>query len=99
MVKIHEELTPREIEYRIFARSNPQVLDTMERLAQEWMQYGLRPMGNCMLWELARWKTELHTTGDQGFKLNDKFRSRFIRALLKRHPEWKGYIKTRRLRS
>lgn len=82
-----------------FHHDNPQVLLELERLAEQWFSAGHLKCGLKMLWEVLRWELGLRTRGDDGFRLNNNFTSRYARLLVERHPEWDGRIETRELRA
>jgi hypothetical protein len=81
-----------------FHAANPWVYLAMVDLTREWVQAGHRRLGIGMLQEVLRWQYGLRTHGDE-FKLNDHFRSRYVRLLITEHPEFSDLFETRRLRS
>jgi hypothetical protein len=80
-----------------WSAANAWVMDTLERLAQEWLDAGHSRLGIKQLWEVIRWQYGT-TTGDS-FKANNDFTSRAARDLLAAHPEWADAIETRSLRA
>lgn len=83
--------------FAAFHAANPWVYRTLERLAADWLERGHRKVGIKALFEVIRWQHGRRTSGDQGFRCNNDFTSRYARILLERHPEWP--IETRRLRA
>ncbi|ONI83469.1 hypothetical protein ALI22I_33755 [Saccharothrix sp. ALI-22-I] len=81
-----------------FHLDNPEVLETLERLAVEWFEAGKRKLGVKMLWERMRWERS-KAVAPGTFALNDIYTSRYARELVSRHPEWAPYIELRELRA
>ena len=79
-----------------FHDENPHVYRNLELLAARAHRAGASRIGIGMLFEVLRWEHTLRTTGDE-FKLNNSFRSRYVRLMLERHPEWDGLFETRAL--
>lgn len=82
-----------------FHRDNPHVLRELEELAQQWFDAGNRSVAIGMLWETLRWKSGISTQTSEPYKLNDHFRSRYVRLMIERHPEWADRFETRQLRA
>jgi hypothetical protein len=86
--------------FEAFHRQNPCVLESLERLTESWLATGRRRLGIGMLWEVLRWELSLATTDPSGeFKLNNVYRSRYVRLLIERHPEWADCFETRTLKA
>ena len=81
-----------------FHRDNPLVYETLVRLATEWRGRGYQRCGIGMLWEVMRWEVSMSTTGDE-FKLNNNFRSRYVRKLVGEHPEFGEMFEMRELKA
>lgn len=79
-----------------FHRLNPSVLTKLEALTTQWLAAGGTRIGIGMLTEVLRWQYGLQTRGDD-FKLNNAYRSRYVRLMLQRHPEWEGVFQLREL--
>ena len=87
--------------YEAFAQfhaAHPQVLATMIRLADEWLE---RRGGQCgveMLWNRMRW--ELTITGlpdsSEAFKLNNNYKPYYARLLMAVSPRYAGLFELRR---
>ena len=82
-----------------FHAANPWVADAMEALIADWLAHGNERASTKWASEIIRWQYGRETTGDQGFRLNTDFTSRYARLLLSRRPEWAGAIHTRQLRA
>lgn len=84
-------------DFEAFHAANPWVLTALEKLTREHLETGARRCGIGMLWEVIRWKYVSATRGDD-FKANNNFRSRYVRLLIERHPEWAVVFNVRALR-
>jgi hypothetical protein len=82
-----------------FDRENPHVYPHLRRLALEARDAGLQRIGVRMLWEVMRWHVAIETRDPSGLKLNDHYTSRYVRKLIREHPELDGLFETRRLRA
>ncbi len=78
-----------------FHKDNPQVYDTLIRLAREWMkQTGGRKLGISALFERARWDLAIQTNADD-FRLNNSYRSFYARLLMHENPDLRGLFDLR----
>ena len=84
--------------FESFHRLNPWVLESFERLTADYLRRGNPRVGIGMLTEVLRWHYGRQTAGDV-FKLNNNFRSRYVRALIERHPEWADAFECRALKA
>ncbi|MFH8771993.1 hypothetical protein [Streptomyces sp. NPDC017958] len=84
--------------FEAFHDLNPWVLRHLEALTTDCVAKGFRRVGIGMLFELLRWRYGEATQGD-AFRLNNNFRSRYVRLLIDRHPEWARLFETRALRA
>jgi hypothetical protein len=84
--------------FEAFHQANPWVLTYLERLTEDWLRQGRGRLGIGMLFEVLRWQHGLATQGD-AFKLNNNMRSRYVRLLLERHPDWADHFETRELKA
>jgi hypothetical protein len=81
-----------------FHAANPHVYRLLVRLARQATEAGRANLGIGMLYEVIRWNYAIHTTGDV-FKLNNNFRSRYVRLIEEREPDLVGVFRMRELRS
>ncbi|WP_324787008.1 hypothetical protein [Streptomyces sp. H51] len=84
--------------FEAFHALNPWVLRHLEVLTANCVTDGFTRVGIGMLFELLRWRYGQATQGD-AFRLNSNFRSRYVRLLIERHPEWVHLFETRALRA
>ncbi|AIA03435.1 hypothetical protein ACFCXR_15285 [Streptomyces noursei] len=94
-----EGLTIQEA-FERFHELNPWVLTALEKLTANYLQHaGGRRVGIGMLFEVLRWRYATDTRGDDEFRLNNNYRSRYVRLIIERHPEWEHAFEVRALRS
>jgi hypothetical protein len=93
---------PRTIQQRFeaFHAANPAVYRKLCELTTDLVAKGRTRLGIGMLWEVLRWHWMM-TTADAAsdFKLNDHYRSRYVRLMLAERPEWDGVFELRNLRA
>jgi hypothetical protein len=97
----HPRISPDltiQARFEEFHALNPWVLRELERMTARCVEQGWRRVGIGMLFEALRWRYGEATRGDE-FRLNNSFRSRYVRLLLDRHPEWSPLFSTRALRA
>lgn len=84
--------------FESFHEHNPWVADVLERMTTDRLAAGKRKVGIGMLFEVLRWQAGFVTEGDD-FRLNNNYRSRYVRLLIERHPEWAEAFETRELKA
>lgn len=81
-----------------FDRENPHVYTELVMLARRYKRRGNRKCGIGMLFEVLRWRSGMRTGGDD-FKLNNNYRSRYVRKMMREYPEFDGWFEIRELQS
>jgi hypothetical protein len=82
-----------------FHEANPHVLESLVALADEWSrETGGARCGIGMLYETLRFRRGLVTRGED-FKLNNNYRSRYVRLIVEERPDLAGLFETRELLS
>ncbi|MGI0148620.1 MAG: hypothetical protein ACREDF_03695 [Thermoplasmata archaeon] len=81
-----------------FHALNPHVYDTLVRLARRYAEKH-RKAGIGHLWEVMRWQMFVETTGDEEFRLNNNWKSRYARLIMAREPDLDGLFEIRELRA
>lgn len=84
--------------FEAFDAANPWVYQVFTRLTGDWLAQGHRRVGIGMLTEVIRWQYG-QTVSTDGFKINNNFRSRYVRRLVEHHPEWVDVFETRELKA
>jgi len=82
--------------FEIYHRENPHILPLLVRFVNEAMESGREHYSINAIFERIRWHLDIETTGD-AFKLNNNYRSRYVRLLEKEHPEYEGFFFKRAL--
>ncbi|ASQ94439.1 hypothetical protein AB0M05_35960 [Streptomyces violaceusniger] len=88
-----------QAQFETFHQLNPWVLRALEALTADYLKRGARRVGIGMLFEVLRWRYVTATEGEDEFRLNNNFRSRYVRLLIERHPEWAPAFEVRSLRT
>ncbi len=83
-------------EFERFHKENPHVLAELEHMAGAWFDKGHPSVSISMLFEALRWLSGIETTGDP-YRLNNNYRSRYVRLMIARHPEWEDRFQVREL--
>lgn len=81
-----------------FHALNPWVYRELERMTAECVRMGWKRVGIGMLFELLRYRYGEATRGDE-FRLNNNFRSRYVRLLVGDHEDWRHLFEVRALRA
>lgn len=97
------EARERTIDSRFveFHAANPNVYAELVKLARQLRAKGYVVLGIGMLWEVLRWNSLLATTPNSAddFKLNDHYRSRYARLIMKQEKDLAGAFELRELRT
>ncbi|WP_405803433.1 hypothetical protein [Streptomyces sp. NBC_01187] len=88
-----------QAQFEAFHQLNPWVLRALEDLTADYLKRGARRVGIGMLFEVLRWRYVIATEGDDDFRLNNNYRSRYVRLLIERNPEWGPAFEVRVLRT
>ena len=87
-----------QAQFEAFHALNPWVLRRFESMTEDCINRGFQRIGIGMLYELLRWQYGAVTRGDE-FRLNNNYRSRYVRLLIEEHPSWAALFETRSLRA
>lgn len=97
-ISIKTELSALDKKFWDFHKANPHVFTKLEELTKQAHDRGRKKIGIGMIFEVIRWNSFMATTGDP-YKLNNSYRSRYVRILIQKHPEYKDLFETRRIHS
>ena len=86
-------------QFETFRIAHPEVLPILERLTDQALSAGMRRIGIGFLWERMRWTMRVERRSGEDYKLNNNYRSRYVRLLIELHPEWESVFETRELRA
>lgn len=79
-----------------FNADNPQVYTTICAMARSWVAKGNSNLGIGMVFEVMRWDHAMRTQGDP-FKLNNDYRSRYVRLIEENELDLVGVFRKRTL--
>jgi hypothetical protein len=86
-------------QFDLFHAANPWVYTALVQCARDLVGRGHRRLGIGMLAEVVRWQYFRQTTDASGFKLNNNYRSRYVRLIVEREPDLADLFETRELRT
>lgn len=84
MVEAESASTIQE-RFENFHTVNPWILDAFETLTAQWLAAGHTRLSISTLTEIVRWRYGT-TISTDGFKINNSFRSRYVRLMIARNP-------------
>jgi hypothetical protein len=82
-----------------FHVNNPQVWPLFKRAATQMKATGRKKYGARRIMEAIRWEIDLKRPAAQPFKINGDFVPIYARWLIYNHPEFKGFLELRAVRS
>lgn len=89
-----------EEQFNAFHETNPQVLEELVELTDQLIEHGSDRGSIGMLFEVLRWQKLLETDDPSSeFRLNNNYRSRYVRLMVQTYPRFEGFFETRNLRS
>lgn len=87
-------------QFEAFHADNPWVYSELVKLARRAKQRGAVKVGIGMLAEIVRWRRYMATQDfNSGFKLNNNYRSRYVRLIEEQEPDLRGLFETRELKA
>ena len=81
-----------------FHDDNPQIYVEIVAMARKWKKVGKKQLGIGMVFEVLRWNTAI-TTKSLDFKLNNNYRSRYVRLIEEQENDLVGIFRTRELKA
>jgi hypothetical protein len=80
--------------------ANPQILGILVTIARDQIALGKTRIAIGELFErLRNWETTNVDRGDEPYRLNNDFRSRYVRMMIDMHPHLRPYFEIRSLKS
>jgi predicted PolB exonuclease-like 3'-5' exonuclease len=87
-----------DTEFLAFHSSNPHIMDAIVRYTRQLITAGHKHFGMGAVFERIRWDYAVSTLADtKGFKINNNYRSRYVRLLEATHPQFKGFYRQRKV--
>ncbi|MCU0503168.1 MAG: hypothetical protein MUC51_15650 [Anaerolineae bacterium] len=87
-----------EERFRLFDQANPQVYQVLEQMALDLAARGHERIGVKMLWETLRYRYAMQTNGEEDYRLDNNYTSRFARKLAQ-NPMLAERIEMRQLKA
>lgn len=86
--------------FESYHAAHPEVYFVLVQLCGLAKQRGITKLGVSLLWERMRWSLtiERDSESEADYMLNNDFRSRYARLIMKREPEMAGLFNLRELR-
>lgn len=85
--------------FEAFDDANPWVYGALVKLARDWQARGRERIGIGMLVEVLRWQYGRRTTSRDRFRINNNYRSRYVRKMVNEYPDLAPAFELRELRS
>lgn len=82
-----------------FHSANPHVYAALVKLARKAKSLGAMKIGIEYIFNIARWELMLATKSDDDFKLNNNYKSRYSRLIMKQEGDLKDFFTTREQRT
>jgi hypothetical protein len=82
-----------------FHRDNPRVYELIARFIGEIREKGFRHYSINSIFERIRWHVDIETRAEDPFKLNNNYRSHYVRKIEQDFPHLKGFFATRTLQN
>lgn len=92
---------PSELDTRFqaFHRKHPEVYTELRRVSLYMKRRGWKKASLKRIVEDVRWDSHIPAEKDGPFKIDNSLVSRYVRLLMEREPELRGFFETRRLAS
>ena len=96
-----DESTGGSIDERFerFHKLNPWIYEKLVHYARILKNTGNHKVGIALAYERLRWDFKVSTFGDDRYKLNNDFQSRYARLIMQNEPDLAGIFNIRKLRS
>ena len=82
-----------------FDAAHPEVYEYLVRLVFEVRSRGFKHYGIGALWERMRWHFQIERDMEEDFKLNNNYRSRYVRKIIAQYPDLEDFFELRILRA
>ncbi len=82
----------------IWHKANPHVYELFKRFTMQAINGGHRNLSAWLIVNRIRWETSIETKGDD-FKISNDFIAYYSRLFMHDHPQYKGFFRTKTLKS
>jgi hypothetical protein len=93
-----DEATTIQERFEAFDREHPEIFESLVTMAFDLRKRGFHRYGLKSLFERLRWHFQVER-GDEDWKLNNIYTSRYVRKMIQEYPELDGFFETRRLKA
>ncbi len=85
--------------FEAYHDAHPEVYAVLVAFCDLAKRRGITKLGVSLLWERMRWSLTIERDSEVDYLLNNDFRSRYARLIMKREPEMAGLFNLRELRT
>lgn len=85
------------INFKKYDVENPQVWAQFKRFAFEAKEKGFKNYSAKGIFELIRWHTAVHGTGN--YKISNNFTPDYARKMMANYPEFEGFFRVKQLKA
>ena len=82
-------------EFETFHQANPHVYRLFKRFTFDAIRAGRKRFSSDAVLHRIRWYTNIETTDEAGFKINDHWTAFYARLFMRDHPEHEGFFALR----
>jgi hypothetical protein len=82
-----------------YHHKNPHIYYLFEKFAREIKRSGQARYSMRTIMHRVRWHIDVDTIGENQFKMNNDYSSRFARLLVRLNPEFAGFFRMRKLKT
>ena len=79
-----------------YHKLNPQIFIELEKISLHAYQRGITRWSIEAAFNIVRWNRFTTAADYDGFKINNSYKAFYSRMLMNKHPELRGFFKTRR---
>lgn len=83
------------IDFKKYDSENPVIWQLFQRFTREAKAKGFKTYSSNGIFEIMRWHTAAN--GNDNFKVNNNFRPDYARKMMRAYPEFKGFLRVRKL--
>lgn len=85
--------------FEIYHQQNPKVYELFKKYVNDILSRGKKLTSAKMIINRIRWEIYMETKGNEEYRINDAFTSRYARLYAKEYPHYKDIFNFRDLRS
>jgi hypothetical protein len=85
--------------FQEYHKKYPEVYVELVRFARQVKNRGFKKYSINACFERVRWYFDIERTTGEAFKINNNFRSRYVRLIMENEPDLDGFFETRELKA